>query len=256
MHSSYPEYVAHKSRPKPKSKKNPAKKAKKITAPKRSSLSCVEADLFADCFAGCSGVISAGFPGPVCGWTFSTAFGTTGTIEFSSGQMALKGSSGDVAAAVKTLPASLSSVLDLSGKYSFTEFQASLGTGQAYEFWITNTDNSESILVFLDDFGNALVQVGPTALTSSYLGTWTPNNGSHVVFFTVDENGLPHLYIDGNEVALEFVGESPSAAELLPANVVAVDGAVFDGANETSPWTSIFLASGVLSPTTEFCCPT
>lgn len=248
--------MAHKSRPKPKAKKKPVKAPKKIAPPKQSSLSCVEADLFADCFAGCSGVISAGSPGPVCGWTFSTAFGTTGTIDLAAGQMTLKGSSGDVAGAVKSLPASLSSVLDLSGKYSFTEFQASLGTGQAYEFWLTNTDNSESILVFLDDFGNALVQVGPTSLTSSYLGTWTPSNGSHDVFFTVDEEGVPHLYIDGNEVALEFVGESPSAAELLPANVVAVDAAVFDGTDESSPWTSIFLASGVLSPTTEFCCPT
>lgn len=244
------------SKAKSKAKPKPAKKKKKKVAQRRSLLTCVNADLFADCFAGCSGVISAGSPGPVCGWTFGSAFGTTGTVEFSSGQMTVKGSSGDVGAAVKSLPSSLSSVFDLSGKFSFTEFQASLATGQAYELYVTNVDNSESILVFLDDFGNALVQAGPTALTSSYLGTWTPNNGSHDVFFTVDEEGVPRLYIDGNEISLEFVGQTPASAELLPANVVEVDAAVFNGTNESSPWTSVFLASGVLSSTTEFCCPT
>src|SRR5436190_14587338 len=87
-------------------------------------IACVTTDIFRDCFQGCMGTISGASPGPVCGWTFSEAFGAFGgRVVFTPGVMSFVGSNGEAPADTKPLLGQLQSIFNITGQYSFTEFQ-------------------------------------------------------------------------------------------------------------------------------------
>lgn len=145
------------------------------------------------------------------------------------------------------------SVFDITGQVLFTEFPIPLGSGAGYDFQVSDSTFSNTIDVFLDDLGNVFVLVGPVALAPFWLGTWTPNNGSHKVHFTVDALGTPSLFIDDVVIPLVLSGNTPSGVTAAANNV-----GVFAMAGIVGVFSALvkkfFLAAGVLPSTTVFCC--
>ncbi len=217
---------------------------------------CMAASIFADCFKDCSGLISSASAGPVCGWSFIIPFGDRGgTVAFSPGVMTFQGSSTNAPMDSKPIPMALPTIFGISGQYFFTEYQSPLGTGQLYYFFLSNFDGSEGLIVYLDDSGKVIFQVGPTPAAPSYIGTWTPNNGSHQVSFTVDALGVPTLAIDGVSIPLAFDVIAPSIVSVVPINSVSILAFIGNGANVSAPYTRIFVTSGIAGADTVFCCP-
>lgn len=242
-----------------KKKKSPAKKTKKIlSTPKvRALLTCVEADTFKDCFSECSGVISGASPGPICGWTFSEAFGALGgSVTFSSGSMSFDTANDtDLPGVVKSMPVSLSTIYGTSGKFKFTEYPTTPTAGTAYTFNINNFDVSEVIVFGLYGDGGAVFQFGDPAAASNYVGTWTPDNGTHEVAWTLDSLGVPRMWIDGVEITLTFVGTGMSGGSYFPGDIVAMFICSGDSTPATAPVSNFFVTTGIQSPETEYCCP-
>lgn len=214
---------------------------------------CVIASLFSDCFRDCTGTISQGSPGPICGWTFNAVFGPLGgTISFTPGSMAFNTANAtEFPGATKPLPQVLGSVNGISGQFQFTAPNAQ----NSYNFVITNGDLSEIVLVALFGDGNVGVQVGPPANVPFYTGMWIPTSGPHEVHFSIDQSGVPTLFIDGVQTTLNFVGTVFSFASSLPPNVAAFFVGLGSAAPASAPVENAFVTRGVLPPETEFCCP-
>lgn len=219
--------------------------------------SCFTASLFSDCFSGCMGTINGGSPGPICGWTYNEAFGPLGgSIAFTPGIMSFDTTAApDYPGASKPLPASLPDVLNLTLRYSFTEYQSVPTPATAYQIAVNNFDNSLTAFLSMYGDGSFFLQVGLMAATPSYLGTWTPNGGSHEVHLTVDAVGTPALFIDGVAMALPFFGNVASFSSLFPADSVTLFAGSDQAGPQSSPVTGVFVSAGVLPETTEFCCP-
>jgi hypothetical protein len=137
---------------------------------------------------------------------------------------------------------------------TFTEYAAPTGSGfSQYEFYLKNLGDTEISDLRLVDDGSILVAVGPVNTATLYLGAWTPNNGTHVVHFTIDAGGVPTLYVDGVLIPLVqfFVGPVVVPVPANTASAYFTSGSAF-------PYTAViskyFVASGVLPPTTAFCC--
>lgn len=158
----------------------------------------------------------------------------------------------DVVGDQKLVPLPVS-VFDITGQVLFTEFQIPLGSGAGYEFQVSDSTFSNTIDILLDDLGNVFVLVGPVALAPFWLGTWAPNNGTHKMHFTVDAIGMPTLFIDDVAIPLVLSGNTPSAVTASANNV-----AIFAMAGVVGVFSALvknfFLASGVLPPSTVFCC--
>lgn len=158
----------------------------------------------------------------------------------------------EVPAVIK--PISLPSVNDKTLQLKLTEYPAPTGAGNTqYEFYLLSAGSTEILYFRLVDNGTIFLIVGPTSGANIYSGTWTPNNGTHTIHITISAGGVPTMYIDGILTPLAFIFNSPSGAP-LPANTASM----FFGSGPVFPDSAIvidyFLASGVLPPTTEFCC--
>lgn len=219
--------------------------------------SCVSASIFSDCFALCAGTINDGSPGPVCGWTFIEPFGNLGgSFTFTPGVMSMDTTGvGDFPIAAKPFTAPLPTMSGLSGQFAFTEYQTVPNPSTAYQVLMNNLGTTETFLVSLTGDGNVLVQAGPTVLIPTYLGTWTPNGGSHVVHFSVDGTGVPLLFIDGVNIPLVFFGDVLSVGSSYPDNSISYGGGAADVAPASSPLRDLFVTAGVVGPETVFCCP-
>lgn len=217
---------------------------------------CITADIFADCFAGCSGTIDAGTPGPICGWTWSKGV-NGGEVIFTPGSMADHGTAGtDDAGARKNLDQAILSVSNLTIQSTFTEYPLS-GTGMYYEWILTNTGNTQRVYLGLFGDGFVAVRAGPAGSSRRYTGAWTPNMGTHKVQVLVDPANNVSLYIDDVPIALTFIGTGSLAGGGLPGNVVQISSSP-DSApviNASAIYTKMFVASGLFIPPTLFCCP-
>jgi len=201
--------------------------------------------------------MNGGSPGPICGWTYNEAFGPLGGgISFTPGIMSLDTTlATDYPGAAKPLGASLPDILGMTVRYSFTEFQGVPTLLTTYQIAVNNVGSAKTVFVSLFGDGSLVVQVGPVAAAPTYNGTWTPNGGSHDVHVTVDALGVPTLFIDGLAIPLTFAGNIFSFASLFPADSVILFAGSDLAVPASSPVTSVFVSSGVLSETMVFCCP-
>lgn len=217
--------------------------------------SCVTASIFTDCFPCTGGPIDAVTPGPVCGWTFSNAFGGKGgSVSFTPGVMHMdSAANNDVPAATK--PISFPSVNNITYQATFTEYPAPTGGGFSfYQFFLVGTGTAYGFDLRLVDNGTLFLSIGPSVGASIYSGSWTPNNGTHEVHLTVSAGGVPTLYLDGVLIPLTFLLIGGINFGTMPGDVAAIfmgSGNVFPDSASVS---SVFVTSGVLPPTTEFCC--
>lgn len=218
---------------------------------------CTPASIFADCLSACAGVISGASPGPLCGWTFNEAFGPLGgTVTFSPGSMSFDtAGAADFPGDTKPIPAPLASVKGVSGKFEFTEYQTVPNAFTTYDLILNNQAMDDTIVLGLLGDGSLLFQTGDPASSSTYTGTWVPNNGPHVVAFQTDALGVPSLWIDGVIIPLTFIGMGASFASLLPANSISFFLGSSDAAPGTAPVRNVFVAQGAFGPATDFCCP-
>lgn len=218
---------------------------------------CVSADIFADCFASCSGVIQNGSPGPICGWTFNTAFGVLGgVITFSAAEMRFDTTSAtQFPGADKALDAALASVLGTTYQFDFIEFPSVPTLNTTYNFIVNNDGLSETAILALFGDGTATVQVGDPANASTYVGTWVPNNGAHAVHVTISAGGVPALYIDGVEITMAFFGMGATFGSFVPAGSVSWFMGSDVAPAVSASISNFFVASSVLAQDTEFCCP-
>lgn len=216
---------------------------------------CVTASIFADCFTSCTGVINGASPGPVCGWTYIEPFGPLGgQFTFTPGQMMMDTfDADDFPIASKPFSASLASIFGISGQFDFTEHQTVPNLNTTYQLLINNFDISETYFVGLFGDGGVVVQAGSSASLPTYSGTWTPNNGAHVVHFAVDGVGVPTLFIDGVPIPLVFVANLAPFGP-YPADSVSYGGGSGDATPDSAPIRSIFVTAGSTPPDTEFCC--
>lgn len=219
--------------------------------------SCVIASIFADCFGLCSGVIDGAAPGPVCGWTFIEPFGALGgRFTFTPGVMSMDTSgAAQFPIATKPLPASLASVLGLSGQFDFTEYPTTPNAETTYQIFLNNSDLSEVLSVSLFGDGSLVVQVGDVGSVPTYIGSWTPNGNAHVVHFSIDGSGVPTLWLDGVAITLAFYGNVGSWATSYPANSINYGGGAAVADAVSSPLRRLFITQGATGPATVFCCP-
>lgn len=217
---------------------------------------CVTASIFADCFGLCAGVINSAAPGPVCGWTYIEPFGPLGgQVTFTPGVMRIDAfDADDFPIVAKPFSASLASVFGISGQVDFTEYQTPPTVNTTYQWLINNFDISQQYFLGLFGDGTVLVQAGdPSIAIPSYLGTWTPNNGAHVVHFEVDGAGIPTLWIDGVSIPLTFLANLGTFSG-YPANSISVAAGSGDATPDSAQIRSIFITVGATAPETEFCC--
>lgn len=219
---------------------------------------CTEASLFADCFGACAGTIEGASPGPVCGWTFVEPFGALGgSIALSAGQMSFDTTlATQYPGAQKALLASLPDILGISGKFTFTEFPTAPVAETTYQIFILNQDLSRVVSVSFFGDGSCAVQVGDVASAPMYIGTWTPDGGTHEVYFEISAGGVPTLYLDGLDITPPLFGDVPTFGASMTADAVSVFLA--SGANGAASGivTDLFITAGAPGVSTEFCCPT
>lgn len=217
---------------------------------------CRNANIFASCFLECNGQISQASPGPVCGWTFSTAFGTsTEPILLGPGHLTIQTSTNtDYIGATHPLSRPLASLFEMSGQFEFTEYQTPPNAFTTYQLFVNNIDLSQGFLVSLAGDGTGALQIGDPANSPTYIFLWTPNFGSHVVHFSIDSLGKPRLYIDHVEVTLTFTGNVPTFGG-LPANILGFFGGSAENGAASSTVRNVFLTAGNVGPETIFCCP-
>jgi hypothetical protein len=161
----------------------------------------------------------------------------------------------DFPIATKALAAPLATVFGLSGQFSFTEYPTPPNPTTTYQIFMNNVGTTETLSVSLFGDGNAVVQAGATALIPTYVGTWTPNFGSHVVDFSIDGAGIPTLSIDGVPIPLVFFGNVLSAGSSYPNNSINYGGGAGDVTPASSPLRNLFITAGTAGPGTVFCCP-
>lgn len=167
--------------------------------------------------------------------------------------MTLNSTATDSPAVQKTSPQPIS-VFNLTAQFLFMEFPVAMGTGAGYDFQLLDSTGANFFDVLLDDLGNVFVQVGAVALTPSFIGIWTPNNGTHKVHMTSDALGIPTLFIDDVEIVLTPIGD------LAPV-VVAANNSIAITAIPAAPGamsmtvSNFFLTQSVVPTETVFCCP-
>lgn len=217
---------------------------------------CTHATLFHDCFAGPSGTISTGSPGPIQGWTFGNPFGgKSGLITFTPGQMNLVTNQVNASpGAHKPLPASLPTVKNTTTQFTFSEFPLPTGVGRFYDQYVLGA--TEFVEVKLNDNGNVFVVTGPNNNADFYAGTWTPVSGAtNKVHVTVSPGNVPSLWIDNVSIPLIFGGSGSSLIGGFVADTVTVlDTATGAPGPVSSVFTRFFVTTGNLPPTTNFCC--
>jgi hypothetical protein len=214
---------------------------------------CVTADVLAECFGGCSGVVSSFSPGPVCGWTWPAIPGGMGWMVFSPGKMSAQSVSGQASSAAKSLAKPIASIKGISGRIVFAEFPVPDFT--TYIFALTTPGNVQSLYLSLDNSGAVFFQVGASIGAPAYNGVWTPNQGAHVIFFTVDGAGNPALQIDGVSILLTLGGMFPSLAATYPGGSAVVSFTNSAVVSENAPVTRFMVADSILPSNTDFCCP-
>lgn len=215
---------------------------------------CTEATVFSDVFPGCMGTIDAGSIGPVCGWVWDLSDGVGGSVSFTPGVMSFNAPlGGGTSADQKIFPVTLTTVNGITGQFTFTEFPASGPGFTGYEISIVSDGQADLFQLMLDNSGSVFVEVGSTGPgnTILYLGTWTPNSGTHTVHFTVDALGAPRLWIDGVEIVL--INSGSIFFDPTVANGVTFIMFDFSGNAVSSPVTSVFVTLGALPPETIFC---
>ena len=203
--------------------------------------------LHADCFTDCSGSISVASPGPVCGWTFSTLYGTTTeTFPLSEDGIGIKTSTDtDYVGALKEISESITNFNDMSGRFTFTEYAGAPNLTTTYQIPITNYDYSQICAISLFGDGNFIVQIGDSTDIPSYIGVWTPDNSTHEIHFSTDSDGaLDTFYIDNVEISMTFIGDIPSAFGALPNNHIGIFGGAGINGIQTATYTDIFLTLG------------
>lgn len=218
--------------------------------------SCTGANFLSDCFAHCVGTITPASPGPVCGWTYDSVFGS-GPITFTPGFMTVQ-SPGflDEPMADKNFASSLIDIINTTLQFQFSEFPDILGDpNTAYVVIITNFDLSKCILILLFSDGTVIFQLGPTLNATNYTGTWSPNNGTHTVHVTIDAMGIPSLFVDGVSIPLAFLSMGPSFAQLFPPNIMSLGAGNGTASPSSMSYEKAFLAAGIFPPDTVFCCP-
>lgn len=222
--------------------------------------SCVTASIFTDCFPCTGGPINGGAPGPVCGWTFSEAFGPKGgQVTFTPGVMSLDGLGGgsNTPGAGRPFPSPLGGVTLLSTQFKFTEYPGSAGTAAIYHHFIFDSTFSNFIQVFMNATGLVLFIAGPAAGADSYSGTWVPDNGTHKVDYSIDALGVPTLYIDDVLIPLVFGGggNTPPFGSTFSADTIyflSEPGGAFVISSKVM---DVFVTAGIQPPTTAYCCP-
>lgn len=218
-------------------------------------LPCLTADILAECFALCSGVISQGAPGPVCDWTYFTSLsGPASTVTFSPGSMTFDCPTSNEAPAASK-PISMSGVNDRTVQFTFQEFD-DLQASISYLITLMDAGSVNLLNINLGANGDVVVSVGPVANVSFYLGNWAPNKGRHIVHLTVDGGGLPRLWIDAVEIPLAFLGSGPFGGgypdESVTANFSDLNN---DAIPRTAVLENLFIAAGQFPPSRTFCCP-
>jgi hypothetical protein len=215
------------------------------------------ATLFTDCFPCTGGPITGASPGPVCGWTFSEAFGPKGgQVTFTPGVMSLDALGGvsDTPAAFRPFPLSLSTILLMSVQFKLTEYPGSVGSGSEYQHYIFDSTFSNWILVYMNATGFVQVVSGPTAGADSYIGTWTPTGGTHKIDYSIDMAGVMTLYIDDVLIPLTFAGGGFTPFGSFAANNVYFFSLKAPSAVSSSKIQDVFVTSGIQPPTTVYCC--
>lgn len=230
-----------------------------IVTPPTPVPTCVTPSIFGDCFGLCTGVINAGAPGPVCGWTYIEPFGPLGgEFNFTPGVMSMDTfDADDFPIATKALGAPLASIFGVSGQFEFTEYLTPPNAMTTYQLLVNNFDLSESLFVSFFGDGSASVQAGDPALIPTYinLAAWTPTPGAtHVVHFSIDGAGIPTVYLDGVLIPMPFVVAVPSFSTLYPVNSMNYGGGGADVTPGSSALSNLFLTAGSTPPETEFCC--
>ncbi len=215
---------------------------------------CVSADIFTECFSGATpGSITMGAPGPLNGWTFRSPFGPKGgTVTFSPGVMTFDCSTGTSPGASKAHPA-LASVSNITMQVDFTEFPAPVVPQRRYDFVVTNTGFTQMVYVSLDENGFFGITIGDPNSLDGWSGVWTPTSGSHRLHVTVDALNVPRAWLDGVEIMLNFDGTGFSGPGALPSDTVAAFFVYITDPIQGS-MESFYVTSGVLPPSTVFCC--
>lgn len=220
--------------------------------------SCTVADIFTECFEGATpGTIDGGAPGPLNGWTFIEPFGALGgEFNFTPGVMSMDtAGAAEFPIAVKPLPAPLASVFNITGQFDFTEYATTPNATTTYQLIMNNNGITESISVSFFGDGSVAVQAGDSTTVPTYAGAWIPSPGSaHVVHFSISALGVPLLWLDDVPVPLLFIGNVGTFFASYPSNNISWGGGAGDAAAAVSPIRNLFIASGVLPPSTVFCC--
>jgi hypothetical protein len=188
-------------------------------------------------------------PDVVCGWSDGGASSGTGT--FTPGQVAIDGLALNIIRLRKAISNPVS-VLGITGQYNFKEFPSLLDANNLYDFSIADFGGVNALDLALIGDGLVYFQVGPSVLSPFYHGVWTPNQGSHVVHYTVTSGGVPALWIDGVPISLVLQGSQATFANAPPNNI----NVEFERAAAGGPalFTRYFLTTGIFPPTTQFCC--
>jgi len=219
---------------------------------------CTPANVFADCFAECSGQITAASPGPLCGWTYTAVFGGSATpVIFTPGSMTITTNTDtDYIGVYKTLGRPLSDPKNVSAQFEFTEYGTPPNFTTTYQFFVTNPDLTKGFFLSMFGDGNGIIQVGDIALIPAYIFTWTPVPGAHhIVHLSIDDTGKPRIWIDHVEIPVTFFGDVITFFDQLPANTVSFFGGAGDPAPAESSVFNAFITQGTVGQETRFCCP-
>jgi hypothetical protein len=211
---------------------------------------CLSADLFSECFGACSGVITPGSPGPVCGYTYTSQATPVGQITFTPGLLTMSAPPSMVPIIFKTVPKTIPSLFGVTAQWIFQEVAAGAAD---YIFLFTNHDNSQQLYVQLGTAGDITVEVGPTNNQAFYSGTWTPNGGLRKLSIVVSASGVPTAFMDGVSLPLTLFS-SAGGRQGFENNAAFVELENADIVDMSFSVQKIFLASGN-QPNVSFCCP-
>lgn len=207
-------------------------------------LSCLLSDIFSDCFTGC-------LTPATCGWTVLTA---PPTVSFDGDQMVMGRVEPDIGGdAFKALSMPMPAA-GFTVQFKFNEQAMAIpGFDQSYEVNFSDGTGLITCKVRLLGGGVLTVNLGGPQFT----GAWTPLGSSapHVVHFTYD-GVTPLLFIDGIPIALGPIAPAPlsQAPSSVLASITKVAAPIPPG-DGIGAFDWIFAASGVLPPSTVFCCP-
>lgn len=171
--------------------------------------------------------------------------------------MNLTGVSGNFPAAVKT-PGAPASALGITVQFAFSESATiPLTDGAGYSLYLVDSTGANALVLFLDDLDNVFLQAGPVGGSTQYTGTWTPNNGAHVVSLSVDGLGVPTLQIDAEVITLTPGASIPVGIGTLANNTVSFffTNEALDPDPHFMSVSDVFVTAGALPAGTDFCCP-